>query len=82
MRTRPNKKKYAHIVYVSLLNNSKSHNIMKIKHLTKQLFSAAHTKSFVNSMSNMNVIQRKKCSHLVQPDEIFSKSHNILNIKH
>ena len=57
-------------------NYSKSNKLMTFQHFTKQLFSSVHTKSFVNSIPNMNVIQRKKCTHQVHLDEI-SKSKNI-----
>ena len=52
-------------------NYSKSNKLMKFHHFAKQLFSNVHTKSFVNSMPNMNVVQRKKRTHLVHPDEEF-----------
>ena len=57
-------------------NYSKSNKLMKYQNFTKQLFSSVHTKSFVNSVPNMNVIQRKKCTQQVHLDEI-SKSKNI-----
>ena len=57
-------------------NYFKSNKVKKYKHFTKQLFSSVHTKSFVNSIPNMNVIQRKKCTQQVHLDEI-SKSKNI-----
>ena len=38
---------------------------------TKQFFSFVYTKSFVNYMPNMNVIQRRNRIHLMHSDEIF-----------
>ena len=52
-------------------NYSKSKKQMKFKYFPKKNFvSSVHTKSFVSSMPNMNVIQRKKRTHLLHPDEI------------
>jgi len=50
-------------------NYSKSNKVMKYQHLTKQLFSSVHTKAFVNSMPNVNVIQRKKRTHLIHSEK-------------
>ena len=52
-------------------NHSKSNKLIKFQHFTNQLFGSVHTKSFVNSVSNMNVVQRKKHSHLMTPAEKF-----------
>ena len=52
-------------------NYSKSNKLMKFKHFTKQLFSSVHTKSFINSIPNVNVVQRKKRTHLMHPNKKF-----------
>ena len=52
-------------------NYSKSNKLMKFQQFTKQFLSSVHTKSFVNSKPFMNVIQRRKRTHLVHPDEKF-----------
>ena len=52
-------------------NYSEFNKVMKYQHLTEQLSSSVHTKSFVNSIPNMNVIQRRKRTHLIHSDEIF-----------
>ena len=52
-------------------NYSKSNKLMKFQHFTKQLFSSVHIKSFVNSIPNMNVVQRKNRTHLMHSDEKF-----------
>ena len=59
-------------------NYSNSNKLMKFPHFTKQLFNSVHTKSFVNHtnafvnfMRNMNVIQRRKRTHLVHPGAKF-----------
>ena len=62
-------------------NYSKSNKQMTFENFTKQLFSSVHTKSFVNSIPNMNVIQREKCTHQMHLDEV-SKSKNIIKNKH
>ena len=56
---------------------SKSHRRMKFQQLTKKNSCSVHTKSLVKSMPNMSVIQRKKCTHLVHPDENFEVSEHI-----
>ena len=45
-------------------------SIIKFRRFTK-FFSSVYTKSFVNFMSNLNVIERKKRTHLVHPNEKF-----------
>ena len=52
-------------------NYPKSNKLMKYQHFAEQHFSSVHSKSFVNSMPYMNVIQRKKCTQQVRPDENF-----------
>ena len=50
---------------------SKSNKLLKFLQFTKKMFSSVNTKSFVNSMPNMNVIERKRRTHLVHPGEKF-----------
>ena len=52
-------------------NYFKSNTPMKFQQFTKQFLSSVPIKSFVNSMPNMNVIQRRKHTHLVHPNEKF-----------
>ena len=62
-------------MYVPLLENSKSHTKMDFLRFTKKN-SSDHTKSFLNSMPNMNVSQRKKCTQAK-----ISKSQDMLKFK-
>ena len=51
--------------------HSKSNKQKEFQRFTKQIFSIVHTKSFLNSIPNTNVVQRKKHTHLVHADEKF-----------
>ena len=52
-------------------NYSKFNKIIKFYHFIKKNFLSVYTKPFVKSMPHMNVIEREKRTHLVQPVEKF-----------